>query len=170
MDFSAEDNGKVYFNYADKMLANHPYIVAVPDDHWGPSWDLCNKDITFSASNVTVKPEASCITSGTNYVFVGTFVKSSLENILALNEEGNQFSSDASQEVDAFRGYYQLINGSNSAAKSLSIFVDGNTPTGITEIDKMKNVENEQLYNLSGQQVRNAGKGIYIKNGKKIIK
>ena len=170
MDFSAEDDGKVYFNYADKMLANHPYIVAVPDDHWGSSWDLRKKDIEFSASNVTVKPEASCITSGTNYVFVGTFVKSSLENILALNEEGNQFSSDASQEVDAFRGYYQLINGSNSAAKSLSIFVDGNTPTGITEIDKMRNVENDQLYNLSGQQVRNAGKGIYIKNGKKIIK
>lgn len=170
MDFSAEDDGKVYFNYADEMLANHPYIVAVPDDHWGSSWDLRKEDIEFSASNVTVKPEASCITSGTNYVFVGTFVKSSLENILALNEKGNQFSSDASQEVDAFRGYYQLINGSNSAAKSLSIFVDGNTPTGITEIDKMRNVENEQLYNLSGQQVRNAGKGIYIKNGKKIIK
>ena len=170
MDFSAEDDGKVYFNYADKMLANHPYIVAVPDDHWGFSWDLRNKDITFSASNVTVKPEGSCITSGTNYMFVGTFVKSGLENILALNEDGNKFSSDAFQEVDAFRGYYQLINGSNSAAKSLSIFVDGNTPTGITEIDKMRNVENEQLYNLSGQQVRNAGKGIYIKNGKKIIK
>ena len=170
MDFSAEDNGKVYFNYADEMLANHPYIVAVPDNHWGDSWDLSNKDIEFSASNVTVKPEASCITSGTNYVFVGTFVKSSLENILALNEKGNQFSSDASQEVDAFRGYYQLIDGSNSAAKSLSIFVDGNTPTGITEIDKMRNVENDQLYNLSGQQVRNAGKGTYIKNGKKIIK
>ncbi len=170
MDFSAEDDGKVYFNYADEMLANHPYIVAVPDDHWGSSWDLRKKNIEFSASNVTVKPEASCITSGTNYVFVGTFVKSGLENILALNEEGNQFSSGASQEVDAFRGYYQLIRGSNSAAKSLSIFVDGNTPTGITEIDKMRNVENEQLYNLSGQQVRNAGKGIYIKNGKKIIK
>lgn len=44
-----------------------------------------------------------------------------------------------------------------------------NEATGIESINA--NVDdNDNLYNLQGQRVNNAGKGIYIKNGKKILK
>lgn len=48
-------------------------------------------------------------------------------------------------------------------------FAFGET-AGISEIEKMRNAENEKVYNLAGQQMKSAVKGVYIKNGKKFIK
>ena len=33
-----------------------------------------------------------------------------------------------------------------------------------------KRVNDDAIYNLNGMRVKNAGKGIYIQNGKKVIK
>lgn len=59
-----------------------------------------------------------------------------------------------------------------NGAKLAFSFVDsdGNaSTTGIESINVNENV-NDNLYNLQGQRVNKAGKGIYIKNGKKILK
>lgn len=42
------------------------------------------------------------------------------------------------------------------------------SPTRIDNVKKERIVQ-EGLYNLAGQRVKNAGKGIYIKNGKKVV-
>ncbi len=43
----------------------------------------------------------------------------------------------------------------------------GNDPsTGIVEIEKMRNVDNEIIYNLQGQRVRHASHGIFVRDGK----
>ena len=49
------------------------------------------------------------------------------------------------------------------------IFVDNNL--GVTTyIDKIDNItNNDKYYNLQGMEVKNPAKGVYIKNGKKII-
>ena len=56
-----------------------------------------------------------------------------------------------------------------AGAKVMLSFTDVNgETTGIESI--VENVaDNENLYNLQGQRVNNATKGIYIKNGKKIL-
>ena len=40
---------------------------------------------------------------------------------------------------------------------------------GIQGIERMRNAENEKVYNLAGQRVNKAQKGIYIVNGKKYV-
>ena len=42
--------------------------------------------------------------------------------------------------------------------------------TGVSEMEKMRNGENEKYYNLSGQRVGASYKGIIVKNGRKVIK
>ncbi len=42
--------------------------------------------------------------------------------------------------------------------------------TGIAEMEAVKNVENAKFYNLAGQRIAQPTKGLYIVNGKKVIK
>ena len=49
------------------------------------------------------------------------------------------------------------------------ISFDDEDVTGINEIERMKNVENEKFYNLNGQQVAQPTRGLYIVNGKKVV-
>jgi hypothetical protein len=48
---------------------------------------------------------------------------------------------------------------------------EGDETTGIAEIEKMRKAESEiSVYNLSGQRVSKPTKGLYIKDGKKVIR
>lgn len=59
-----------------------------------------------------------------------------------------------------------------SGAKLAFSFVDSNSNASTTGIESINADvdDNDNLYNLQGQRVNAAGKGIYIKNGKKILK
>ena len=50
-----------------------------------------------------------------------------------------------------------------------SIENDGDGTTGIKDHSSKFNVQSDAYYTLQGQRVMNPGKGLYIKNGKKII-
>ena len=83
--------------------------------------------------------------------------------VLANKDKGLGFYKLAPDaKVPAGKAYLQVANGSREY-----IAIDG----GATAI---KNVEAENangaIYNLAGQQVKNAQKGIFILNGKKVIK
>ena len=49
-----------------------------------------------------------------------------------------------------------------------SIDNDSNGTTGVKEV-KSKGVKSEEWFTLQGQRVVNPGKGIYIRNGKKVV-
>ena len=54
-------------------------------------------------------------------------------------------------------------------APQLTIVIDGET-TGINEIETMRNVDNENVYNLMGRKVQKPSKkGLYISNGHKVV-
>lgn len=67
----------------------------------------------------------------------------------------------------AYKGYLQIIN--NSPAKSYRMDIDAET-TGVEGVILNKLDGTTKIYNLQGQRVNNAQKGIYIINGKKVIK
>jgi hypothetical protein len=46
---------------------------------------------------------------------------------------------------------------------------DGDGTTGIHVQSSMFNVQSDAYYTLQGQRVVNPGKGLYIKNGKKVV-
>ena len=82
------------------------------------------------------------------------------------------FYHAAGNTVAADRAYLSLSNNpfpsTESGAKLNAIFSDGET-TGINNVNVNDN-DNVKIFNLAGQQMKGAVKGIYIKNGKKFVK
>lgn len=176
-DFAEEDGQTVFFRNAPEMLANVPYLVAVPDNAWGSKWDLRGKEIVWSAENATVKPDAIAYTSGQQMVFAGSVYRQELTGILGITADGSQFSTSGEQAVDAFHAYFKTIDGESAGAKALSIAILSDDVNGIepTPIATQNESEAAAIYDLSGRRIQgNDGsslpKGIYIINGKKVVK
>ena len=166
--FSSEDGSTVYFDYADKLEANTPYIIAVPGDKWGAAWNLTGKAITFEGSNVDVTTGSSAI-SANNYKFVGTLGGESVTDSYVLNASGNAFAKTTAT-VEPFRAYFKSIKMAVGAVNQLSIGSEGGETTGIDSASLMNDeIEDGGVYNLKGQRVANPTKGLYIKSGKKVI-
>lgn len=176
-DFAEEDGQTVFFRNAPEMLANVPYLVAVPDNAWGSKWDLRDKEIVWSAENATIKPDAIAYTSGQQMVFAGSVYRQQLSGILGITADGSQFSTSGDQAVDAFHAYFKTIDGESAGAKALSIAILSDDVNGIepTPIATQNESEAAAIYDLSGRRIQgNDGsslpKGIYIINGKKVVK
>ena len=112
--------------------------------------------------------------------FVGTYVAGTQmgENTLFLN--GNKFYyTDGTTTIKAFRAYFDLydvlsdVENAGGAVK-LNVSMDG-TETAIESIQTgtQDAIGNETVYDLSGRRLPQTGtlkKGVYIVNGKKILK
>lgn len=86
--------------------------------------------------------------------------------MLALNDKGNaQFIKLNEGSIAAGKAYLELPKGTET--RVLSIIFDGET-TGISTV-ATKAEAAEAIYNLNGQRVQNAVKGLYIVNGKKVV-
>lgn len=171
-DFYEEDGTTVYFRNAPEMLANTPYLVAVPDGAWGPAWDLRGKKIVWSAENATVKPDAIAYTSGLNMAFGGTQALAAFEDALVLSEDGSQFVV-SSTPVDAFHGFFKSISESSHGVKAYNIAIVRDVVDSINDVDLADQPSaTAPVYNLSGQRVnasvRHLPRGLYIVGGKKV--
>ena len=72
--------------------------------------------------------------------------------------------------IKGFRGYFQL-KGSAAASEARSFSIDfGGEATGLNGVLVNSEGEVGEVYNLKGQRVTAPQKGLYIVNGKKIIK
>ncbi len=171
-DFFQEDGTTVYFRNAPEMLANTPYLVAVPDGAWGPAWDLRGKKIVWSAENATVKPDAIAYTSGKNMAFGGTQALAAFEDALVLSEDGSQFVA-SSTPVDAFHGFFKSISESSHGVKAYNIAIVRDVVDSINDVELADQPSAAApVYNLSGQRVnasvRHLPRGLYIVSGKKV--
>ena len=72
--------------------------------------------------------------------------------------------------ISAGKNYLPISVATQPAgAPELTIVIDGET-TGISEIERMRNVDNENVYDLQGRKVQKPSKeGIYIQNGRKVV-
>ena len=104
--FAQEADGEVTFSEVTGIEANVPYIIAL-----NKSANLVGTPITWSASNVLLKPEPIAYTSGKQYLMAGTFAGHELENIYNVNAAGAvaQWGS-AAQVVEPFRAYFKEIS------------------------------------------------------------
>ena len=169
--FAEEDGEVAYFRHAPVMQANVPYIVAVPDNSWTDRPDLRGKRIVWSAVNATVKPDAIAYTSGNNIFMAGTFVETTLADILPINNNGNAFQANASQTIAPFRAYFDIVSPSKPVNTINIIIIDDN-PTGITNVNGNGNDNGNDngWYTLEGQRLncKPTQQGIYLHNGKKV--
>lgn len=182
----------VYFDNAEKMLAYEPYIMNIPDGHWGTTWDLRNKKITFYGENAVLHNEVNIGTNSSYYNFVGTTVTKTIDNGWLLNEEGSAFDKFIISKgiknikVLPFHAYlilskdYVKYMSSANAPLRIKIAGDEGTSTGILAPFAAEEKQ-VAVYNLNGVKVASKKlqngsidmsdlpKGIYIVNGKKFI-
>lgn len=149
----------------DKFYANWPYIIKTDQDI---------QDFTVTAK-IECDEEGAVAEyetgSGKNKKIVGTFTGTYHagtlieDNNLFLNG-GKFWFSTGKTKSKAFRGYFWLKDVATSSAPILNL-VDNANLTGISLVKNDKNGEN--FYNLNGQCIANPQKGMFIKNGKKVI-
>lgn len=165
-EFDKEDEASatIFFKPATEMKAGVPYLIKPTED----AKVLNFKDVTIN--NVD---ELSRI-NGNDYCICGVFGKYTMKTNgteLFLNAAGKFVAPAPGKEtMKGFRAYFNVP--SNASAAALNINIDGET-TGINSIETETTV-NGKVYNLNGQYVGNSlnglKKGIYVVNGKKVIK
>ena len=74
---------------------------------------------------------------------------------------------DNTFECKANKAYLPIPS---AVASSARIYFDFGTETGIGEVKTENGEQKAEIYDLSGRKVQNAQKGIFIVNGKKVIK
>ena len=148
---------------ATKIEAGMPYLVMPnTDDIVNPTF----KSVTISVTTPVVK-------GNDVYKFVGTYSPKTIEEtefgtIWGVTAEGKLAKINANTTMKGLRAYF--VFPTTTAAAKLNF--DGET-TGINNIETNAAV-NGKVYNLNGQYVGNSlnglKKGIYVVNGKKVIK
>jgi hypothetical protein len=174
---------------AKQIRANVPYLICMPNnDDYGDEYILGGR-VTFSAANVVITTSDGNSVSQGKRTFVPTYQSvTKAENVYALNvgesydenPEGSVFVANY-RDVRPFEAYSVHTN---AAVRIFSVAgIAGGEATGIT--DGQINSENVQgtgvvrVYSISGSLVkqgsrdevlRSLPKGLYIIDGKKIIK
>ena len=140
----AADDANLLADYVGNTLeANVPYFVAPYDGTNGN--DMRDKTFVFSATDVTVKPNPSAITSGTFHMTVGEFAQKTIDNAYFLNNEGSHFVKAASGTVNAFEVYADDVK--NSQASLLTILLD-EIPEEVPDVMR-GDVNQDGLVNIS---------------------
>ena len=124
----------------------------------------------FTFNNVTVKAATDLTTGEGGYNFVGTYQEVQVADgdyILYEKDGAAGFGrSSGGNKVKAYRAYIKRLAEGDDQAR-IAISFNGQT-TAIDAIDG-QTIGNGAIYNLAGQKVEKAQKGIYIQNGKKMV-
>ena len=162
-NFSSSDNGELNFSTGTSWDYFSPCLIRFIEDTSNlegritsiePN-NIIRGDWRFVGTLKTVTPQ-----SGSYYLTAGNTIK-------PLATGG---------KINAFRGYFEPTTP--AAARTRSIVIDGTTIAtgdGTTDIEDILNDRTNdegEVYNLNGQRVTGNSyiKGIYIINGKKVIK
>ena len=115
-------------------------------------------DVMFNSSEAVV--------TGTNFDFVGTYAPMTVAENDYFIGNGAIYKSKGTTSMKAFRAY---IKDKTNGVGEVKLYIDG-LETGIEAIDNgQMTMDNEVIYNIAGQRVNKAQKGIYIVNGKKVL-
>lgn len=170
---STEDAGDIVgitigFTAVTAMEANHPYLIKVAN--------AITAEEGFTVDGVDIAPEAEPTkqvgtTKKTRGYFYGTYVANTTVPEYNLFISNDRFYySNGSTKMKAFRGYFELydyLSSLDEAGARISI-IDEDV-TGIANV-KTLSVESSDYYDLQGRKVENPGKGLYINNGRKVVK
>ena len=156
-----ETGTNVVFTKHATVAANTPFILdskyAVTESNLNTGYYIT---IDCSVNNKTVVATPNSLGAG----FVGVYAPQSANGLWGITDSG-KLQPGSSTTIKAFHAY---LSGEVGARASMISFDDEDV-TGINEIERMRNVENEKFYNLNGQQVAQPTRGLYIVNGKKVV-
>ena len=161
----------INFDEATAIEANHPYIIKV------------SAPVTqFTVDGVTIAPSDNPrVSFGTNKKpkdFIGTFVADydfyNAAKYTPLFLSGNKiyYATENTQHIMAFRAFFDFVDelsdiGSSASRVTMSF---NDEATGITEHNAhLDGTGSDRTYTLQGLPVSTPRKGLYIREGKKVI-
>jgi len=159
---NSENPDEVTINFnkvnAGTISANVPVLINAT---------VASSSQTFNGVEVVAALEAKV--SGTNFDFIGTYAPISVPEFDYFVGKGAIYRSEGATNINAFRAYIHDKTGSGAGVK----FFIGGQPfdyaTAVNGIDAAP-AQNSAIYNIAGQRVSKAQKGIFIVNGKKVVK
>ena len=160
-EFDKIEGTTMYMKDATYVLPGRPYLVMPAET------DIVNP--TFSA--VAIYDEAATKVGNDTYALIGTYSPKTIseDNIYGVKANGAIAKGKKDTTIKGLRAYFIINNGIGAKIN----FGDDET-TGIENIVTPTAISNQKVYNLNGQYVGNdlkaMPKGIYIVNGKKVIK
>lgn len=165
---TAQDGSDVTFDPVTKVPAGTPLLVKGTKN--------ATVDVPVIATASATAPETNLLVAGPVASLASTTTEEGTTYynfILNAAEDGTVgFYKANDKAVDANRAYLKLsvnpFTSPGSGAKVNLIFSDEEA-TGINNVNAVENT-NEKIFNLAGQQMKSAVKGVYIKNGRKYVK
>ena len=165
------------FVEASEIKAYKPYIISMPNN---PKYDnpwLLKGSVTFESTSVIIEVTEDLKTATySDRTFVPNFSdKAANEGLYALNvindyvtnnsgmTEGSKFVLNMRQ-IHPFEAY---MTTTSNASQMFGIFED--MTTSIRTVDNEEWTISNDVYDLQGRKVTGPKKGVYIKNGKKLI-
>ena len=157
--------GKLYFDYADELYANRPYLVSFEGEANGTAYKATGKTLVISATETNVMTN-NATSYTTNYTFFGSSTGTEKTQAYVLADTFDSFVSQTDVATLPHRAVF-TPNNSNAAALDKLIIVGNEDPTSITPV--WQQTTDGNIYNMQGQRVDKADRpGIYIINGKKV--
>ncbi len=155
------------FEDAESIEAGTPVMIKVTN---APTSNEYTIDGVFL--NGTALAPKSYAENGVTYSFRGTYANENLAGKkFALIQGSHIYNYDGTEttvNAKTFRAYF--LNETPEVSESkLYGFNLGDIETGIKEVKRNANGNTDKMFDLQGRSVKNAAKGLYIKNGKKVI-
>ena len=162
-DSEKSSGNEFYFKNAGSIVAGKPYLVrptSETEDIVNPSFD-----------NVIVKSiEGKAIGNG-DYKFAAQIYDKDLNDVEGtvayLSTSGKIKKLSSEGRIKGLRAYFILPTTGPGEAR---ISFGNDDTTGISSIDNGKLTKDDTIYDLQGRKVTATKKGIYVVNGKKVIK
>ena len=170
---SIGENG-LNFTSITELTASYPYLLYLPT---AITEDIVLTDVTINSGDATAWYTRQTDSSNNAYYFRGTYTpiaagewtKNADTDIIYVvsNADAKIMKAGANATMKGFRGYFDVAA---TAGARMAIFFDDDTTTGIGTIENGELTIGTDVYNLQGQKVQSLKKGLYIVNGKKVVR
>lgn len=156
----------------ETLSANTPYIIKAKNEITEP------KEMYFKANSVTLygQPENYTKTIG-DYTITGTYTSKAIEagqQYVLTNGKWCQLLEAAVINEKNILGAFRVYLIANEVAGNASVLRNVINGSDATAIDELKaeegNNSKTNIYDLSGRRVEKAVKGVFVVNGKKVVK
>ena len=164
------DEGALSFSTVSTLTASYPYVVYAPT---AITENIELTNITIASNDASAWYTRKTDSSYNAAYFRGTYAPIAANGwtknddsdiIYGVTSDGHIKKAGASASIKGFSAYFDLPAG--AAAPSISF---DDTTTGITSLTPALSEGEEAVYNLNGQKVQKAQKGLYIVNGRKVV-
>lgn len=158
------------FSKTTSYSVSTPYLIYAPNTtEVAESINL--KDVYYNPTNLTSENRIQTKGTGTTASFIGTFAPKAapdMEGKYGVTTEGKLGKGNSSASIKGYRAYVEV---SDPSLSRLSIIIDDDEENQTTDLGFVKLIDKDakDVFNLQGQKVKKATKGIYIVNGRKVI-